>query len=267
MKPEPTPFGNSPAPSPRVSSKCGESAESYTRTTKIPESSTLGVSATKTTCPREFYRDGWLLGDPSRDPALKTIWIIGNLSFRECDEPYLNLALKEGKLSRMTTGVELIPAGAEHQAALGNLLELYSHDFSELVPIDVGDDGRYGYKSLPLYWSDHSRLPFLASLDGKLVGFVLVTRSPGPSGDGYTWDMAEFFVMRRYRHRGVGTELATQVWLRCPGRWQIRVMESNLSARKFWDSSISAFTGLTAVFTNFVTDGVTWYRFSFDSRR
>ena len=66
----------------------------------------------------------------------------------------------------MSTGLELIRAGAEHQSALGNLLELYIHDFSELVPIDVADDGRYGYKSLPLYWSDNSLLPLLARLDG-----------------------------------------------------------------------------------------------------
>jgi predicted acetyltransferase len=33
----------------------------------------------------------------------------------------------------------------------GSLLELYIHDFSELVPTDVGDDGRYGYQSLPLF--------------------------------------------------------------------------------------------------------------------
>jgi hypothetical protein len=80
------------------------------------------------------------------------------------------------KLRCMSTGLELIRAGAEHQSALGNLLELYIHDFSELIPIDVGDDGRYGYKSLPLFWSDNSRLPLLARLDGKLVGFVLVTQ-------------------------------------------------------------------------------------------
>lgn len=40
----------------------------------------------------------------------------------------------------MSTGLELIRAGAEHQSALGNLLELYIHDFSELAPLDVGDD-------------------------------------------------------------------------------------------------------------------------------
>jgi predicted acetyltransferase len=167
----------------------------------------------------------------------------------------------------MKTGLELIRAGAEHQSALGNLLEFYIHDFSELVPIDVGDDGRYGYKSLPLYWSDDSRLPFLARFDGKLVGFALVARISSPSGGGKAWDMAEFFVLRRYRHRGIGTELASKVWLHCPGSWQIRVMEKNAMARKFWEASITKFTGQSANFNTFVADGVTWYRFFLNSRR
>jgi predicted acetyltransferase len=167
----------------------------------------------------------------------------------------------------MSTGLELIRAGTEHQSALGNLLELYMHDFSEVVPIDVGDDGRYGYKNLPLSWSDNSRLPFLARLDGKIVGFALVTQSSELSGDGEAWDMAEFFVLRRYRHRGIGIQLAEKVWLHCPGRWQIRVMEKNVLARKFWESSIAKFTGQSAQSTNFVKDGVAWHRFSLDSRR
>jgi predicted acetyltransferase len=167
----------------------------------------------------------------------------------------------------MSTGLELIRAGAEHQSALGNLLELYIHDFSELVPMDVGDDGRYGYKSLPLFWSDNSRLPFLARLDGKLVGFVLVTHGPELFGDSEAWDMAEFFVLRRYRRRGIGTQLAEKVWLHCPGRWQIRVMEKNVLARKFWESRIAKFTGEPAQYTPFVKDGVPWHRFSLDSRR
>jgi predicted acetyltransferase len=167
----------------------------------------------------------------------------------------------------MSPGLELIRAGAEHQSALGNLLELYIHEFSELVPIDVGDDGRFGYKNLPLFWSDKSRLPFLARLDGKLVGFVLVTQSSEPCGDGEAWDMAEFFVLRRYRHRGIGSQLAEKVWLHCPGRWQIRVMEKNVLAHRFWESSVTKFTGQLAQFTDFVKDGVAWHRFSLDSRR
>ena len=45
MMPEPTPF----VPMGRVSSKCGLSAESYTRTEKLLALSNLGVSATNIT--------------------------------------------------------------------------------------------------------------------------------------------------------------------------------------------------------------------------
>lgn len=166
----------------------------------------------------------------------------------------------------MSTGVELIRAGAEHQPALGNLLELYMHDFSELVPIDVGEDGRYGYKRLPLYWSDDSRIPFLARVDGNLAGFALVARSPEPSGEDEIWDMAEFFILRRYRHRGIGAEMAGKVWRFCPGRWQIRVMENNVAARKLWEASVTRFTGLPVHSDTYLVDGVTWHRFSFESR-
>jgi predicted acetyltransferase len=163
----------------------------------------------------------------------------------------------------MSLGLELIRAGAEHEAALGNLLELYIHDFSELIPLDVGEDGRFGYRNLSLYWSDVSRLPLLARLQGKLVGFALVTRNS--CNDGQLWDMAEFFVLRRYRHRGIGTELAIKLWGLCPGKWQIRVMEKNHSARSFWQSAITKFTGISAQPSTFVTDGMPWYSFSFDS--
>ncbi len=166
----------------------------------------------------------------------------------------------------MSTGVELTLARSEHQLVLGNLLELYIHDFSELVPVDVGDDGRYNYNGLSLYWSDDSRFPFLAKFDGKLVGFALVIQQSEPSGESESWDMAEFFVLRRYRGLGIGTELAKKVWLRCPGRWQIRVMERNVEARKFWESSITKFTGLPANSNKFVVGDQTWYRFSLDSR-
>jgi len=52
----------------------------------------------------------------------------------------------------MSSRVELTQAGPEHQRTLENLLELYIHDFSQFVPIDVGEDGRFGYPDLPLYF-------------------------------------------------------------------------------------------------------------------
>jgi predicted acetyltransferase len=166
----------------------------------------------------------------------------------------------------MPIGVELIQAGAQQQSVLKNLLQLYIHDFSELITQDIGDDGRYSYTNLDLYWSDSSRLPFLATFDSKLAGFALVTISE-LSGGGEAYDMAEFFVLRSLRHRGIGRELAEKIWLRFPGRWQIRVMANNVAAFHFWSSIIAKFTGRVAGFKSFEIDGRPWTLFSFHSPR
>jgi predicted acetyltransferase len=75
---------------------------------------------------------------------------------------------------------------------LANLLELYAHDFSEFHSLGIGADGRFGYKSLPLYWSDPNRYPFLVRVDGKLAGLALVKRGSEITGNPTVWDMAEF---------------------------------------------------------------------------
>ena len=167
----------------------------------------------------------------------------------------------------MPIELELTPAAAEDQFVLENLLQLYIHDFSEMLPIDIGNDGRYSYTNLPAYWSDASRLPLLARIDGRLAGFVLIAKISIPSADGEAYDIAEFFVLRRYRHRGIGRALAEKLWLRFPGKWQIRVMANNVAAFRFWAASIARFTGRMAKSTSVESDGTTWHIFSFDSRR
>jgi predicted acetyltransferase len=55
----------------------------------------------------------------------------------------------------------LDPAPREHAPILAYLLELYAHDFSGFHRLDIGADGRFDYKSLPLYWSEPNDIPFL----------------------------------------------------------------------------------------------------------
>ena len=165
----------------------------------------------------------------------------------------------------MSSRVEVVRAGLEHRRCLENLLELYIHDFSEFVPVDVGEDGRFGYADLPLYWSESHRRPFLARIEGKVAGFALVTRGPGLDGPNEVWDMAEFFVLRRYRHRGYGTEIAEAIWKLCPGRWQIRVRSNNLAARGFWESAIAQFLKAPVASQVIEVGGVLWNRFLFQS--
>jgi predicted acetyltransferase len=162
--------------------------------------------------------------------------------------------------------IEVIPAAAEQDAVLGNLLELYIHDFSELRKVDLGPNGRFGYRLLPLYWSDPGRHPFLVRIDGKFSGFALVKRGSEVSGNDTVWDMAEFFVIRGCRRRGVGAHVTHELWRRFPGLWEIRVMQSNVPACHFWARAISAFTGEAVHPVPFEKGGEHWKLFSFEAK-
>ena len=162
--------------------------------------------------------------------------------------------------------IEVIPASPDQESILANLLELYAHDFSEFHDLELRADGRFGYKHLPLYWSEPNRHPFLVRMDGKLAGLVLVKRGSEISSNETVWDMAEFFIVRGYRRRGMGTKTAHEVWRRFPGLWEVRVMESNDSAQQFWARAISAFAGETIHSVCVEKRGEPWRVFSFESK-
>jgi predicted acetyltransferase len=156
--------------------------------------------------------------------------------------------LERNYLSGMSTTphpaprIELLPATTAQAPVLANLLELYSHDFSEFIDLELGEDGRYRYPRL--YFTDPSRFPFLIRVDHHLAGFVLVTRGSQLTADPSTWDMAEFFIVRRYRKQGIGREVAHEIWRRFPGPWEIRVIPENQPAHAFWQRAIATFTGV-----------------------
>ena len=165
----------------------------------------------------------------------------------------------------MVPTIDLVAATPDQEPVLANLLELYIHEFTEWVDLDVGPDGRFGYSQLPLYWIEQNRHPFLLEAGGKLAGFVLVQRAPCVFGSEAVWDVAEFFVLRRYRRGGIGTEAAHRVWKRFAGRWQIRVREKNHSALRFWANAIAGFCGQAVSPARIEKDGQWWQVFRFDS--
>jgi predicted acetyltransferase len=76
--------------------------------------------------------------------------------------------------------------------------------------------------------------------------------------------MAEFFVLRGYRRRGIGTAVAHEVWRRFPGFWEVRAMPSNRAGHDFWKRAISVFTGETIDSVRVEKGGECWHLFSFE---
>jgi predicted acetyltransferase len=139
--------------------------------------------------------------------------------------------------------VTLEAADESRAGLLANLLELYLHDLSEIFPIAVGADGRFGYEHLARYWAEPERRhAFLIRCGKRVAGFVLVTRGSPASDDPEALDVAEFFVLRSYRRSGVGRRAAFLLWNRIPGRWVVRVAEGNRAGLPFWEEAVHAFT-------------------------
>jgi predicted acetyltransferase len=138
--------------------------------------------------------------------------------------------------------IEVLPAAPEQAPILANLLELFSHDLSEFIDLKLQPDGRYGYPLLSRYWTEEGRLPFLVLENRDLAGFALVSRGSRINGRRDVWDMAEFFIVRGSRRRGVGAAVAHEILRRHTGAWEIRVRENNPDAAAFWESTVRAFT-------------------------
>lgn len=134
-------------------------------------------------------------------------------------------------------------ATAEDVPVLRRLMQLYLYDLGTIDGWDIGDDGLFGSaERIESFWSEGSRRTFMIRVDGVLAGFVMVREGARFAGPG-TRELAEFFVMRKYRRRGVGTLAATTVFDMFPGRWEVDQLASNVEAQAFWRAVIGRYTG------------------------
>jgi predicted acetyltransferase len=162
--------------------------------------------------------------------------------------------------------VLLDPATPADVGLLSNLLELYVHDLSAAFAIELGPDGRFGYPYLDRYWAEpERRFPFLIRRGARVVGFVLAMRGSPVTDDPDVFDIAEFFVLRRYRRHGVGRHAAALLWGRFAGKWIVRVSEGNPGALQFWAGVIAELTRGAATESTRPGTPHAWRVFSFDS--
>jgi len=164
--------------------------------------------------------------------------------------------------------VEITIAGPSERPVLENLLNLYIHDFSEVLGRAPDPDGRFTYDRLPLYFEESGRTPFLVRCGSDLAGFALVSSGSLVSGSPDVWDLSEFFVVRGLRRRGVGRSAASHVFRRFLGVWEVRAMDRNEGASAFWANTIARHTnGGFEVHPWESEPGTTWKVFRFSQEQ
>jgi predicted acetyltransferase len=139
--------------------------------------------------------------------------------------------------------IDLVEVEESEKSVLRQLIELYAYDFSEFDGADVNEHGFFGYTYLDYYWTEGARHPFFIRVDGKLAGFVLISDYVYMLKTCQARSVTEFFVMRKYRRKGIGKLVAFQVFDKYPGKWEVIQHGHNLSSIRFWEKVIREYTG------------------------
>src|SRR5690606_36887327 len=141
---------------------------------------------------------------------------------------------------------------------LHNLFELYAHEFSEYVPLALKPSGRFEVIPSEAWWTAEGYHPFFIRCGDNLAGFALARRGSGVTGANDVMDVAEFFVVRGMRRRGVGLSAARALFCRFSGNWEVRARKTNLPALTFWLRAAEAVSDGAVVTSAFSADGVHW---------
>jgi predicted acetyltransferase len=112
----------------------------------------------------------------------------------------------------------------------------------------LGEVGHSGADQLARWFSDLSAVPLLILESLVPVGFAMVARmraaaaaGAAPS-EGGTYRMAEFFVARVHRRRGIGARAVELIFDRFAGRWEIHEYLRNPGAVHFWRRVVAGYT-------------------------
>ena len=142
--------------------------------------------------------------------------------------------------------IEIVLISYEEKSILYSLMQLYRYDSSEFDGHVLNNHGLYLYKYLDHQWTDENRRPFMVRVDGEIAGFALI-RLDVPQEDmklstaQKTNVISEFFIMRKYRRKGVGRSVACSIFEQFPGTWEVRQTFANKPAYAFWKQVITIY--------------------------
>lgn len=138
--------------------------------------------------------------------------------------------------------IDLKPVTIGEREILANLLEKYDYEFSQYDGRDVNPLGLYGYKYLDYYWNEKNRWAYFIMVEDKLAGFVMVNDFPEVDDRETDFQLAEFFVLYKYRKTGIGKEAFFNILDMHRGRWQLKRHPKNIPSVYFWNKVISEYT-------------------------
>ncbi|MGD6774763.1 GNAT family N-acetyltransferase [Sutcliffiella horikoshii] len=138
--------------------------------------------------------------------------------------------------------VNLKKVNQDQEAVLHNIIQFYIYEFTRFnKQITLETDGKYKPFDLDKYWKENEYHAFFIISGEELAGFALVEEGH----EGSPNVIEEFFVLRKFHGKGMGTIASQQLFSMFPGKWQIFQIENNYPAQAFWRKTIKEYTSNT----------------------
>lgn len=137
---------------------------------------------------------------------------------------------------------DLIKVEEKDKNVIYNLMQLYTYELSffedETTTFQMLDSGLYVMnKYVEKYWKDDNRHPYILKCNNELAGFALQRINEENMNE-----IAEFFVINKYRKIGAGTFMANKMFELYKGKWEVKTLIKNEGAQKFWRNTIKKLT-------------------------
>jgi ribosomal-protein-alanine N-acetyltransferase len=143
------------------------------------------------------------------------------------------------------TKIKLMPASLDDYPVIQNLGRFYAYDMSEYLGYEAGwempEDGLYECIDLKKYWELEDSYPFLVRYENELAGFVIIDKKG--SDPSVNFNVAQFFVLRKFKRKGIGRYVAEKCFDKFRGTWEVMVMPGNDGAYRFWQATIKKYCG------------------------
>ena len=111
----------------------------------------------------------------------------------------------------------------------------------------LGEVGHTGSDQVARWFADRSAQILLIQADGQSTGFAMVSRGAAAGtfagSRAVDYRMAEFFIARPHRRRGIGRTAVPLILDRFAGRWEIQESLRNAAAVSFWRRTVARYTG------------------------
>ncbi|MDD2091341.1 GNAT family N-acetyltransferase [Pseudomonas guariconensis] len=133
----------------------------------------------------------------------------------------------------MHAPLQLLQTSADQAELIRNLYQFYAYESSDWEAEDVEVDGRFYIheEHLVRYWQSPGWSASVILVDGFIAGFVLIERSELP-GLAAT-ELADLFILKRYRRQGIGKAIAQQLLCSGAGDWLLRCYSQDPPAVAF----------------------------------